>query len=60
MRDKDEGFRLIWTLFVILLTGWSAGVVTGDLFGGSLHLLLLGAVVLLFLQTLSSGRRAQD
>lgn len=52
-------FALIWTLFVVLLAGWTAGVVTGDSFGGGLHLLLLGAIVLLFLETLSSGRRTQ-
>lgn len=50
---------MIWTLFVVLLAGWTAGVVTGDSFGGGLHLLLLGAIVLLFLETLSSGRRTQ-
>jgi hypothetical protein len=48
---------LIWTLFVVLLAGWGAGVMTGDSFGGGLHLLLLGAILLLFLETLGSGRR---
>jgi hypothetical protein len=51
---------LIWTLFVVLLAGWTVGVVTGDFFGGALHLLLLGAVFLLFLDTLSNGRGVQD
>jgi uncharacterized membrane protein YeaQ/YmgE (transglycosylase-associated protein family) len=51
---------LIWTLFVVLLAGWIAGVVAGDLFGGALHLLLIGAVLLLFLHTLSNGRRLRD
>jgi len=51
---------LIWTLFVVLLAGWTAGVVAGDSFGGALHLLLLGAMLLLFLDTLSKGRRIQD
>jgi uncharacterized protein involved in exopolysaccharide biosynthesis len=31
----------------------------GDLFGGGLHLLLLGAIVALFLETLNSGRRTE-
>jgi len=48
---------LIWAFFVLLLAAWGAGVMEGTLFGGSLHLLLLGAVVLLFLDTLNSGRR---
>jgi hypothetical protein len=51
---------LIWTLFVVLLASWIAGVVAGDIFGGSLHLLLLGAILLLFVDTLSKGRRARD
>ena len=50
---------MIWTLFIVLLAGWTAGVVTGDIFGGGLHMLLLGAILLLFLETLSSGRRAR-
>jgi uncharacterized membrane protein YeaQ/YmgE (transglycosylase-associated protein family) len=51
---------MIWTLFVVLLAGWSAGVIAGDSFGGAIHLLLLGAVLLLLLQTISSGQRARD
>jgi hypothetical protein len=47
---------LIWTLFVVLLAGWTTGVVAGDFFGGALHLLLLGAALLLFMDTLSNGR----
>ena len=58
--EKLGRLTLIWALFVVLLAGWTAGVVTGDSFGGGLHLLLLGAVALLFLDTLSNGRRAQD
>lgn len=54
--DRREGFGLIWTLFVVLLAGWTAGVVAGDFFGGALHLLLLGAALLLFMDTLSNGR----
>lgn len=50
---------LIWTLFVVLLIGWAAGVITGDSFGGGLHLLLLGAIVLLLVETMSNGRRTQ-
>jgi hypothetical protein len=52
-------FTLIWTCFVVLLALWAAGVVVGDSFGGALHLLLLGAIALLFLETLSRSRRAR-
>jgi hypothetical protein len=34
-------------------------VVAGDFFGGGLHLLLLGAIVLLFLETLGRGQPAR-
>ena len=51
---------MIWAMFVILLSGWIAGVITGDLFGGNLHFLLLGAVALLFLDTLASGRGTES
>lgn len=44
-------------MFFFLLSGWAAGVATGDLFGGNLHFLLLAAVALLLLDTLTSGRR---
>ena len=47
-------------MFVLLLGGWTAGVIAGDLFGGNLHFLLLGAVALLFLDTLANGRRTQS
>lgn len=57
---KQGRLTLIWALFVVLLAGWTAGVVSGDSLGGGLHLLLLGAVALLFLDMLSNGRRAQD
>jgi hypothetical protein len=58
-RAKSGRLALMWTIFAVLLAGWTAGVVTGDLFGGALHLLLLGAIVLLFLETLGHGQRAQ-
>jgi hypothetical protein len=50
----------MWTLFVILLAGWGVGVIAGDSFGGAIHLLLLGAIVLLLWKTLSSGQRVRD
>jgi len=55
---------LAWTFFVVLLAGWSAGlvnaIVTGNFLGGRLHLLLLGAVVALFLDALKNGQRTQS
>ncbi len=45
---------MIYTLFLCLLCAWGAGVANGNRHA-SLHLLLLGAVLLLFVDTL--GRR---
>jgi len=47
---------LTWIFFVALLARWSTGVIAGDFFGGALHLLLLGAIAVLFLETLTSSR----
>jgi uncharacterized ion transporter superfamily protein YfcC len=60
MQRRTSGkFALVWMIFVVLLAGWSADVVTGDFFGGGLHLLVLGAIVPPFLETFSRGQRAQ-
>ncbi len=48
---------MLWTIFVILLVLWLVGLVTGAVFGGFIHLLLVLAVVVVVIQ-LVSGRRA--
>jgi hypothetical protein len=48
---------MLWTIFVILLILWLVGVVSGQVFGGFIHLLLVLAVVALIYQLLT-GRRA--
>jgi Family of unknown function (DUF5670) len=48
---------MLWTIFVILLVLWLVGLVSSYTLGGFIHLLLVGAVVVLILQ-LISGRRA--
>lgn len=48
---------MLWTIFVILLVLWMLGLVTGALFGGFIHLLLVLAVVVVVVQ-LVTGRRA--
>lgn len=47
---------MTWIFFVALLACWTTGVISGDFFGGALHLLLLGAVAVLFLEALTSSR----
>ena len=48
---------MLETIIVILLVLWLVGLVTGNMFGGILHLLLLVAVVV-FVIRLLTGRRA--
>jgi len=47
---------MLWTVFVILGVLWLLGVVTTYTMGGSIHILLVVAVVALIVQ-LVSGRR---
>jgi hypothetical protein len=47
---------MLWTIFVILLVLWLLGLVTSYTFGGFVHILLVIAVVVLFIQLLG-GRR---
>ena len=47
---------MLWTLFVILLVLWLLGLVSGSVFGGFIHILLVVALVVLVFQ-LISGRR---
>jgi hypothetical protein len=47
---------MLWTLFVVLLVLWLAGIVTSYTLGGFIHLLLVLALVVLIFQ-LISGRR---
>jgi len=54
--DGIWGKILTWIFFVALLVCWTTGVIAGDFFGGALHLLLLGAIAVLFLETLTSSR----
>jgi hypothetical protein len=48
---------MLWTLFVILLVLWLFGLVTAYTLGGFIHILLVVAVAVLFIQ-LITGRRA--
>jgi hypothetical protein len=49
---------MLWTIFVILLILWLVGVVSGQVFGGFIHLLLVIAVVALIFQLLTGRRTA--
>jgi hypothetical protein len=47
---------MLWTIFVILVILWLLGFVTGNTFGGLVHLLIVIAVIVLVIQLLQ-GRR---
>jgi hypothetical protein len=47
---------MLWTIFIILLVLWLAGLLTGYTMGGVLHVLLVIAVIVVLIQVLQ-GRR---
>lgn len=47
---------MLWTLFVILLVMWAAGLLTGYTLGGVIHALLVIAIVVILIQVIQ-GRR---
>jgi len=53
---QKGGYRMLWTIFVILLVLWLLGMVTSYTLYGYIHLLLLIAVVVLVIR-LIQGRR---
>lgn len=48
---------MLWTIFGILVVLWLLGFLTGNTFGGLVHILVVVAVVVLVVQLLQ-GRRA--
>ena len=47
---------MLWTIFVILLVLWMAGLMTGYTMGGIVHILLVIALIVVVVQVLQ-GRR---
>lgn len=47
---------MIWTIFVILVILWLLGLVSGNIFGGFIHILLVIAVVVVLIRIIQ-GRR---
>jgi O-antigen/teichoic acid export membrane protein len=48
-RHRKES-NMLWTIFVILLILWLAGLMTGYTLGGVIHALLVIAIVVLLIQ----------
>ena len=47
---------MLWTIFIILLVLWLAGLMTGYTLGGVVHVLLVIAIIVVVIQVLQ-GRR---
>jgi hypothetical protein len=47
---------MLWTIFVILLILWLLGLISGYVFGGFIHLLLVLALIVVVIRLLT-GRR---
>jgi hypothetical protein len=48
---------MLWTITIILFVLWLLGLVSGQAFGGWIHILLVLAIIVLIFNLLS-GRRA--
>jgi uncharacterized membrane protein YoaK (UPF0700 family) len=53
---ESSGRTMLWTLFVILLSLWLLGIVSGYALGGFIHVLLVLAVVALIFQLVGDRR----
>lgn len=49
---------MFYTIAVILFVLWALGLVTSTTLGGFIHLLLAGAIVILFLNLISGRKQA--
>lgn len=52
----DQEANMLWTIALVLLVLWAAGLVTSVSMGGFIHLLLVAAVVLVLVRVIQ-GRR---
>lgn len=48
--------NMLWTIFVILLVLWLAGLLTGYTLGGIVHVLLVIAIIVVIIQVVQ-GRK---
>lgn len=47
---------MLWTIFIILLIMWALGMVSGNMLGGFLHILLVIALAVVLIRVIQ-GRR---
>ncbi len=55
-KSEKEEFKMLWTIFVVLLILWLLGVVTSTTMGGFIHLLLIIAIAVVLIRVIQ-GRR---
>lgn len=56
MNCAFQEVSMLWTIFIILLILWLAGLMTGYTLGGIVHILLVIAIIVIVVQVLQ-GRR---
>jgi len=49
---------MLWTLFVVIIILWLAGLMTGYTMGGVIHALLVIGIVVLLIQFIQGRKRA--
>jgi hypothetical protein len=54
--NQEKETDMLWTLAVILFVLWGLGLVTSVTAGGLVHLLLVGAVIIVLVRVIT-GRR---
>ena len=47
---------MLWTIFLILLVLWALGMVSGNMLGGFIHILLVVALAVILIRVIQ-GRR---
>jgi hypothetical protein len=58
VRVYQKGRCLLWTIAVILLILWGAGLVAGFMMGGLLHVLVVLAIAAVLMQKFSGKKAA--
>ena len=57
LAPNEGNLIMLWTLVIVLLVLWLAGLITSTTFGGIIHVLLVLAIIMVVL-SLIQGRRA--
>lgn len=50
---------MLWTLFVVLLVLWLAGLISGATMGGFIHILLVVAIIAVIIEVFRMSTRSR-